>query len=311
MIKYLIKRLLQTILVLFLVLTLVFFILRVVGDPAKMMVTPESTYEDLENIRRMLGLDQPVWKQYINYLSDIFHGDFGNSYYFDRPVIDLLRERLPATLKLGFLSMLASIPLAILFGILSAVRRNSPLDNVVTALVVTGRSVPAFWFGLLMILLFSVKLQWLPASGYGEPKQLVMPVIVMASGMGASITRLTRSSMLDVMRQDYMTTARSKGAGEPAVIVKHGLHNALLSVITFIALQIGYMFAGSVVVESVFALPGIGRLIVTAIKDYDFPLIQASTLVFALIFSLTNCLADVCYTLIDPRISYESKGGAG
>lgn len=311
MIKYLIKRLLQTILVLFLVLTLVFFILRVVGDPAKMMVTPESTYEDLENIRRMLGLDQPVWKQYINYLSDIFHGDFGNSYYFDRPVIDLLRERLPATLKLGFLSMLASIPLAILFGILSAVKRNSPLDNVVTALVVTGRSVPAFWFGLLMILLFSVKLQWLPASGYGEPKQLVMPVIVMASGMGASITRLTRSSMLDVMRQDYMTTARSKGAGEPAVIVKHGLHNALLSVITFIALQIGYMFAGSVVVESVFALPGIGRLIVTAIKDYDFPLIQASTLVFALIFSLTNCLADVCYTLIDPRISYESKGGAG
>ncbi len=311
MVKYLIKRLLQTALVLFLVMTLVFVILRVVGDPAKMMVTPESTYEDLENIRRMLGLDQPIWKQYIQYLSDIFRGDFGNSYYFDRPVIELLQERLPATLKLGFISMLVSIPLAVLFGVLSAVKRNSPLDNAVTALVVTGRSVPAFWFGLLMILVFSVKLQWLPASGYGEAKQLVMPVIVMASGMGASVTRLTRSSMLDVMRQDYMTTARSKGADEPSVIMKHGLHNALLSVVTFIALQIGYMFAGSVVVESVFALPGIGRLIVTAIKDYDFPLIQASTLVFALIFSLTNCVADICYTLIDPRISYKSKGGAG
>lgn len=310
MIKYLVKRLLQTVLVLFLVLTLVFVILRVVGDPAKMMVTPESTYEDLENIRHILGLDEPIWKQYLNYLSDIFHGDFGDSYYFDRPVIDLLKERLPATLKLGFISMLVSIPLAILFGILSAVKRNSPLDNVVTALVVTGRSVPAFWFGLLMILVFSVKLQWLPASGYGEPRQLIMPVIVLASGMGASITRLTRSSMLDVMRQDYITTARSKGAEEGTVIVKHGLHNALLSVVTFIALQIGYMFAGSVVVESVFALPGIGRLIVTAIKDYDFPLIQASTLVFALIFSLTNCLADICYTLIDPRISYESRRGA-
>ena len=311
MVKYLIKRLLQTALVLFLVMTLVFVILRVVGDPAKMMVTPESTYEDLENIRRMLGLDQPIWKQYIQYLSDIFRGDFGNSYYFDRPVIELLQERLPATLKLGFISMLVSIPLAVLFGVLSAVKRNSPLDNAVTALVVTGRSVPAFWFGLLMILVFSVKLQWLPASGYGEAKQLVMPVIVMASGMGASVTRLTRSSMLDVMRQDNMTTARSKGADEPSVIMKHGLHNALLSVVTFVALQIGYMFAGSVVVESVFALPGIGRLIVTAIKDYDFPLIQASTLVFALIFSLTNCVADICYTLIDPRISYKSKGGAG
>ncbi len=305
MLRYLIKRVLQMILVLFLVITLVFVILRVIGDPSKMMVTPESTYADLENIRHILGLDQPIWKQFVQYLNDIFHGDFGSSYYFNRPVLDLLSERLPCTLRLGFISMLVSLPLALLFGIVSAVKRNSLLDNTVTAFVVFGRSIPTFWLGLLMILVLSVGLKWLPASGYGDsPKQLIMPVICMASGMGASVTRLTRSSMLEVMRQDYITTARSKGAGEGRVIFGHGLHNALLTVITFIALQVGYMFAGSVVVETIFAVPGIGRLIVTAIQNYDFPLIQASTLLFAVIFSVTNCVADICYTLIDPRISY-------
>ena len=269
-----------------------------------MMVTPDSSYEDLQNIRRILGLDQPIWKQYLNYLSDVLRGDFGSSYYFERPVIDLLKERLPATLKLGFISLAVSLPLALLFGIISAIKRNSLLDNAVTTFVVMGRSIPTFWFASLMVLIFSVQLKWLPASGYGETRQLIMPVIAMSSGMGASVTRLTRSAMLDVMRQDYITTARAKGAAETKVIIKHGLHNALLAVVTFVALQIGYMFAGSVVVESIFAIPGIGRLIVTAIKGYDFPLIQASTLIFALIFSIINCVADLCYTLIDPRISF-------
>ena len=297
MIRYIIKRILQTVLVLFLVMTLVFVILRVVGDPTKMMVTPDSTFEDLEKVRHALGLDKSIWQQYVEYVTNILHGDFGDSYYFQRPVLDLLQERLPATLKIQSIALLVSLPLAI-------------LDNAVTIFVVAGRSIPSFWFGLLMVMIFSVNLGWLPPSGYGEPSQLIMPVIAVAAGMGASVTRLTRSSMLDVMRQDYITTARAKGAKENTVIVKHGLHNALLTVVTFVALQIGYMFAGSVVVESVFALPGLGRLIVTAIKDYDFPLIQASTLAFALIFSLINCIADICYTLIDPRISYRNKGGA-
>ncbi len=310
MVRYIIKRILQTILVLFLVMTLVFVILRVIGDPTKMMVTPDSSFEDLEKVRHSLGLDRSIWEQYIEYLSNILHGDFGDSYYFQRPVLDLLKERLPATLKIQFIALLISLPLAIVFGIISAIKRNSLLDNVVTVSVVAGRSIPSFWLALLMVMIFSVKLGWLPPSGYGEPSQLIMPVIAVAAGMGASVTRLTRSSMLDVMRQDYITTARAKGAKESTVIVKHGLHNALLTVVTFVALQIGYMFAGSVVIESVFALPGLGRLIVTAIKDYDFPLIQASTLVFALIFSLINCIADICYTLIDPRISYRDQGGA-
>lgn len=310
MVRYILKRILQTILVLFLVMTLVFIILRVIGDPTKMMVTPDSSYEDLEKVRHVLGLDRPIWEQYIDYLVNILHGDFGDSYYFQRPVLELLQERLPATLKIQSIALLISLPLAIIFGIISAIKRNSLLDNAVTVFVVAGRSIPSFWLALLMVMIFSVKLGWLPPSGYGEPSQLIMPVIAVAAGMGASVTRLTRSSMLDVMRQDYITTARAKAAKESLVIVKHGLHNALLTVVTFVALQIGYMFAGSVVVESVFALPGLGRLIVTAIKDYDFPLIQASTLVFALIFSLINCIADICYTLIDPRISYRDQGGA-
>ena len=172
MIRYIIRRLLQTVLVLFLVMTLVFVILRVVGDPAKMMVTPDSSYEDLQNIRRILGLDQPIWKQYLNYLSDVLRGDFGSSYYFERPVIDLLKERLPATLKLGFISLAVSLPLALLFGVISAIKRNSLLDNAVTTFVVMGRSIPTFWFASLMVLIFSVQLKWLPASGYGETRQL-------------------------------------------------------------------------------------------------------------------------------------------
>lgn len=304
MARYIIKRILQTILVLFLVMTLVFVILRVVGDPTKMMVTPDSSFADLEKVRHSLGLDRSIWAQYVEYLTNILHGDFGDSYYFQRPVLDLLKERLPATLKVQSIALLISLPLAVIFGIISAIKRNSLLDNAVTVLVVAGRSIPSFWFALLMVMIFSVKLGWLPPSGYGEPSQLIMPVIAVAAGMGASVTRLTRSSMLDVMRQDYITTARAKAAKESTVVIKHGLHNALLTVVTFVALQIGYMFAGSVIVESVFAVPGLGRLIVTAIKDYDFPLIQASTLVFALIFSLINCIADICYTLIDPRISY-------
>lgn len=304
MARYIIKRILQTILVLFLVMTLVFVILRVVGDPTKMMVTPDSSFADLEKVRHSLGLDRSIWAQYVEYLTNILHGDFGDSYYFQRPVLDLLKERLPATLKVQSIALLISLPLAVIFGIISAIKRNSLLDNAVTVLVVAGRSIPSFWFALLMVMIFSVKLGWLPPSGYGEPSQLIMPVIAVAAGMGASVTRLTRSSMLDVMRQDYIITARAKAAKESTVVIKHGLHNALLTVVTFVALQIGYMFAGSVIVESVFAVPGLGRLIVTAIKDYDFPLIQASTLVFALIFSLINCIADICYTLIDPRISY-------
>lgn len=307
MLKYYITRLLQTLLVLFIVVTVVFVILRGIGDPAKLLISPDSTFADLEQMRRVLGIDQPLHIQYFNYLGDILRGDFGNSFYFHRPVIDLIAEHLPATLLLGCFALAIALPLAIVAGITSAVKRNSLLDNAVTTLTIAGRSVPAFWLGLVLILLFSVRLKWLPASGYGSFRQMIMPGITMSAGMLASTARLTRSAMLDVLRQDYMTTARAKGLRESTVILGHGLHNALLSVVTMVALQIGYMFSGSVVIESVFAWPGIGRLMVSAIVQYDFPLVQACSLFLALMFAMINFITDLLYTVIDPRIRMSVK----
>lgn len=302
MVKYYIKRLLQTILVLFIVVSMVFVLLRGIGDPAKLLISSESSFEDLQQLKKILGLDQPLHKQYLDYLGGILQGDFGNSLYYDRPVIDLIAEHMPATLMLGGISLLIAIPLALLAGITSAVKRNSILDNLVTTITIGGRSVPSFWLGLVLILIFSVKLKLLPASGFGSFKQIILPAITMSATMLASTARLTRSAMLDVMRQDYMTTARAKGVSDGGVILKHGLRNAMLSVITTIALQIGYMFSGSVVIESVFAWPGVGRLMVSGIVQYDYPLVQACTLFMALMFAIINLITDLLYTLIDPRI---------
>lgn len=305
MAKYLLKRFLQTIFVLFLVATMVFVILRAIGDPAKLVISPDSTFADLEQMRVILGLDKPLWQQYLDYLGGIIRGDFGNSFYYNKPVIELIKEHMPATLLLGGISLLVSIPFAIAVGIVAAVKRNSLLDNLVTGLTIGGRSVPTFWLGLILILLFSVRWKVLPPSGYGTAKQLIMPVITMSAGLGASTARLTRSAMLDVLRQDYMTTAHAKGVTNNRVVIHHGFRNALLSVVTMLALQIGYMLSGSVIVESVFAWPGVGRLIVTGILDYDFPLVQACAVIMALMFAIINFIVDICYTLIDPRIRYE------
>ncbi len=304
MVRYLISRLLQTILVLFIVVTLVFVILRAIGDPAKLLISPEATFDDLSKMRAILGLDQPLLKQYSIYITGILKGDFGESFYYSRPVFDIIKEHFPATLLLSGVAMLIAVPLAIGAGILSAIKRNTLLDNVVTTVTIAGRSLPTFWLGLIFILLFSVVFKWLPPSGYGTFRQLIMPAITLAAGMAASTARLTRSSMLEVMRQDYMTTARAKGVVENRVIIHHGLRNALLSVVTMIALQIGQMLSGSVVTESVFAWPGVGRLMVSAILNYDFPLVQACALCMALLFVVVNLLADICYILIDPRIRY-------
>ena len=304
MVRYIIKRLLQTILVLFLVVTLVFVLLRAIGDPSKLLLSPEGTYEDLQNIRVSLGLDKPLYQQYFDYLGGVVTGDFGNSFYYNRPVMELIFEHMPATLLLAAVSFVIAVPLAILCGVVAAVKRNSILDNVLTTLSIAGRSMPAFWLGLLMVLVFSVFLKVLPPSGYGTPVHLIMPVITLSAGLCASTARLTRSSMLEVMRQDYMTTARAKGVYEKKVIMRHGLRNAMLSVVTMLGLQIGGLLGGAVVVETIFAWPGVGRLMVSSILNYDYPLVQACALVMAVIFALVNFITDMLYTVIDPRIRY-------
>ena len=210
-----------------------------------------------------------------------------------------------STLLLAGSAFVLAMPIALVAGAVAAVKRNSWLDNVVTFITIAGRSLPAFWLGLLMILLFSVQLGCLPASGYGSFKQLIMPTITLAAGLSASVARLTRSSMLDVMRQDYMTTARAKGVRELRVDVHHGMRNAMLSVVTMLGLQVGYLLSGSVVVESVFAWPGVGRLMVSSIQQYDYPLVQACVLVMALLFAGINFIVDMLYMVIDPRISYQ------
>ena len=305
MLKFILKRLLQMILVLFLVATLVFVILRAIGDPAKLLISPDSTFADLEQMERVLGLDKPLYRQYLDYMWDLLHLDFGNSFYYERPVIELIAERVPATLQLGLSAMLVAFPLSLVVGIVAAVKRGTWIDNVLTSITIAGRSIPTFWLGLVLILFFSVQLHWLPASGYGTGKEMILPLITMAAGMGASNARLTRSAMLDVMRQDYMTTARAKGVAERRVIIAHGLRNALLVIVTMLALQVGFMLSGSVVVETVFAWPGVGRLMITAITDYDFPLVQACAIIMAFMFVLVNFIADICYMLIDPRIRYD------
>lgn len=304
MIRYIIERILQTILVLFLVVTLVFVLLRVIGDPSKLLVSPEGSYEDLQNIKASLGLDQPLYQQYLNYLGGIFTGDFGNSFYYNRPVMDLIAERLPATLLLSGAAFLVAVPLAILAGVIAAMKRNTIMDNIVTTLAIAGRSMPAFWLGLLLMLVFAIQLKALPPSGYGTFQQLILPMITLAAGLCAGAARLTRSSMLEVMRQDYMTTAQAKGALEKTVVFHHGLRNAMLSVVTMLALQVGQLLGGSVVVETIFSWPGVGRLMVSSILNYDYPLVQACALIMAVIFALVNFAADMLYTVIDPRIRY-------
>lgn len=304
MARYLLNRLLQTILVLFIVVTVIFVLLRLIGDPSKLLVSPESSWESLDLLRSQLGLDQPVHIQYINYLKQLLQGDLGTSLYYHMPIIDMIKDHLPATLLLAGTAFLLAVPMAIFSGTIAAVKRNSILDNIVTTVSIAGRSLPGFWFGLLLILLFSVTLGWLPASGYGTFKQLILPAVTLSAGLSAGTARLTRSSMLEVMRQDYMTTARSKGVHENKVIVRHGLRNALLSVVTMLSLQIGHLLGGSVVVESIFAWPGIGRLMVSGILNYDYPLVQACALIMALLFAVINLVTDLLYTIIDPRIKY-------
>ena len=228
----------------------------------------------------------------------------GNSFYYQRPIVEIIKEHAPATLLLAGVSFLVSVPMAILAGTIAAVKRKTALDNLVTSITIAGRSVPHFWYGLLLILLFSVTLKWLPASGYGTAKHLIMPVLTLSSGLAASTARLTRSSMLEVMRQDYMTTARAKGVLETRVVLHHGLRNALLTVVTMVSLQLGSLLGGSVVVESVFAWPGIGRLMIKGILNYDYPLVQACAMIMALLFAVINLVTDLLYTVIDPRIRY-------
>ena len=311
MLKFTLKRLLYLILVLIGVSFLVCLLLYMTpGDPVRMMLGESSTPEAQAELRAELGLDDPFLVQYGRYMANIvFHQDLGTSYSTGRPVLESILEVFPNTVTLATASIVIAIVLGTFLGIISAVKQNSLLDNAVMVLALIGTSAPIFWIGILMILLFSVQLNWLPPSGFGSFKQLIMPAVALGMQSTAVVARMTRSSMLEVIRQDYVKTARAKGQKEFVVIMRHVFRNALIPVITVVGLQIGAMLGGSVMTESVFAWPGIGRLMVQSINKRDIPMVLGCVIMFSVSFSIINLLVDILYGYVDPRIKSQYKAG--
>ncbi len=305
MIAYVVRRIAQSILVLVGISVIVFAALHLTTDPAAAMLrggTP--TKADILALRRHLGLDQPLPVQFAIFIADAVRGNFGTSYYYNNPAFSLVMDHLPATLELTVAGMAVSLLIAFPLGILSAVRRNSWLDFFGRIFALLGISFPNFWLGIMLILIFAVRLNWVPPSGYGGIQYLILPAVTLGMILAGISTRLIRSSVLDVLAADYVRTARAKGLPSLQVITRHVVRNALLPVVTYIGLQFGTLLGGAVIVEQVFSWPGVGQLALGAVNQGDFPLVQASVLVLATILILVNLLVDMSYVFIDPRIRY-------
>ena len=307
MLKFTMKRLVYLVLVLVGVSFLVFLLLYMTpGDPVRMMLGESATPEAQAELRLELGLDDPFLVQYGRYIKNIVvHQDLGTSYSTRRPVLDEIMTVFPNTVKLATAAIIIAVILGTFLGIVSAVRQNSLLDNAVMVLALIGTSAPIFWIGILMIILFSVNLGWLPPSGFGSFKQLIMPALALGMQSTAVVARMTRSSMLEVIRQDFVKTARAKGQKESVVIMKHVFRNDLIPVITVVGLQFGTLLGGAMLTEVVFSIPGVGRLMIEAIKQRDFPIVQGSVLFVAACFSLVNLAVDLLYAVVDPKVSKE------
>lgn len=306
MAKYIIRSLLQVVPVLFIITLVVFVLVHVTGDPVTMMLPDTATAEDRQILREALGLDQPLYVQYSIFVSNLLHGDFGDSFRYGQSALPIVLERLPASFELAAASMLVACCISIPLGIWSAVRRNSFMDLLISGISVLGKAMPNFWVGIMLILLISVQLEWTPVSGRGGFSHLILPAITLGTGIAAEMTRLIRSSFLEIISQDYIRTARSKGLREIVILGKHGLRNALIPVVTISGLQLTNLVGGSLVTETVFSWPGMGQLIVQAINTHDMAIIQASIFIIAFIVILINLLTDITYKLLDPRIKYSS-----
>jgi peptide/nickel transport system permease protein len=308
--QYILRRLLLTIPVVLGVSILVFSIIRLIpGDPARAMAGVNATPEFIQQIREQYALDQPLPVQYLRFMGDFLRGDLGNSIFSGRTVTRELSERFPRTLSLATVSLLLASFLGISAGIVSATRRNSIFDNMSMFIALVGVAAPVFWMALMLQLLFSVQLRWLPATGMGTWRHMVLPAITLGTSSAALMARITRSSMLDVLRQEFITTARSKGLKERVVIYKHALKNALIPVVTVLGIQFGILLGGAVLTETVFAWPGVGRLLVDSILRRDYPVVQGTVMLLALLFVMINLTVDILYAFLDPRIHYQSGGG--
>ncbi len=303
MLAYIARRLVALVAVLMGVSIIIFAILKFVpGDPARLVAGMDASEADVQNIRHQLGLDRPVYIQYLTFVGNALHGNFGRSTRSLQPVSAELKLRLPATIELAVAAMLLATVFGVILGVIAAVRPYSIWDNLSSFLAISGVSMPTFWLGLMLILIFSVTLRWFPVSGRGGLRHLVLPALTLAATSSAIIARQTRSDMLDVLHQDYVRTARAKGLTEQGVIFRHALRNALIPTTTIVGLQFGYLLGGAVITETVFAWPGVGRLLVDGIKFRDFPVVQATVLVLATIFVFVNLGVDLLYMALDPRI---------
>lgn len=303
MLKFTIRRIFSLIPILIGVSLISFIILQMApGDPALTLAGEDATLEDVMDIRKELGLDKPVSVQYLYWLSRVVRGDLGTSFRTKRPVLQEILTRFPATLELAFASVIVSTILGLFFGIFAAKNHNSMFDYGTMVVSMGGVSIPNFWQGLMLMLLFAVTLGWLPAVGRGDWRNLILPAITMGTSSAAIIARMTRSSLLEVTRQDYIRTARAKGLSENTVIFKHAVRNAMIPVVTLIGMQMGGQLAGSVFTETIFAWPGIGRLMVNAIYMRDYPVVQGTIMFIAFNFALINLCVDLLYGLINPRL---------
>jgi ABC-type dipeptide/oligopeptide/nickel transport system permease component len=299
------RRLLFLVPVLFGILVAVFVTMRIVpGDPARLVGGPDAGPEELATIRAQFGLDQPLHVQFGRYLADVARGEFGRSLKTQRPVLDEITPRLANTALLAVLSTVFAVVVGLGAGVVAAARRHSALDYATMAVAMVGVSTPSFYLGIVLIVVFAVMLRLFPAGGSGGLAHLVLPAVTLGASTLGIVARMTRASMVDVLEEDYVRTARAKGVAEPLVVLRHALRNALLPIIAVVALQFGFVLAGSVLVETVFSFPGIGWLLVESISMRDFPVVQGAILLVTLVSVLVNLVADVLYVYVDPRINY-------
>jgi ABC-type dipeptide/oligopeptide/nickel transport system permease component len=307
MVQYIIRRFLQMIPITFGILTLVFSLIHMIpGDPARQIAGADAPEQDVQAVRKALGLDQPLWSQYVTYLGHVVRGDLGRSFQTNEAVSKQIAERYPATIQLAFGAMFVALLVAFPLGVISAIYRNSWIDNLARFFALVGVSMPSFWFGPLLIIAFAINRHWFPVSGRDEGlRSLVLPSVTMGLALAAILTRMIRVSLADELNQLYVTTAIAKGATRTKAIFRHALKNALIPVITVLALQFGSLLTGAIITEQIFSWPGLGRLLIQSISNRDYPQVQASILVIALTYILVNFISDLLYGVVDPRIKLE------
>ncbi|WP_096437354.1 ABC transporter permease [Alteribacter populi] len=321
MIKFILKRFIDLIPTLLIVITIVFVITRIIpGDPAIVLLGPQASVEDVNEMNQKLGLNEPIYKQYFHYIANLLQGDLGDSIaYNNQSVAGLILERFPNTLILGISAILIALVVGVTAGVVAAVKQNTVIDYSVIVMSLVGVSMPVFWLGLMLVLLFSVNLGWLPSIGIGNLedgfwnfiKYLILPSIALATIPMAEFARITRSSMLEVVNHDYIKTARSKGLSELRVICKHAFKNSLTPLLTVSGMQISMMLGGAILTETIFSWPGVGRLIIDAIDKRDFMVVQGTVLFIAIVFVLVNLVVDILYKVVNPRVNYSSGKGGG